>query len=100
VTEVSVPAESTPAVETPAVETQPTSSAPVATVERVRESTIEKPTRAVWTIPDEMKAANPTVTRKAIVDECVRRGVAFYTARTQYQRWSKAAKPGPASTAS
>jgi hypothetical protein len=79
----------TPAVEVPPTVEPTTSAAPVATVERVRESTIEKPTKAVWTIADEMKAANPTVTRKAIVDECVRRGVAFYTARTQYQRWAK-----------
>jgi hypothetical protein len=66
-----------------------TTSGPVATVERVRESTIEKPTKAVWSIADEVKATDPKVTRKAIVDECVRRGAAFYTARTQYQRWAK-----------
>jgi hypothetical protein len=72
-------------VATVAVETPPK-------VERVRESTIEKPTKAVWTIADEMKAVNPNVTRKAIVDECIRRGVAFYTARTQYQRWAKSKK--------
>ncbi len=73
----------------PVPQAEPTPE-PVAKVERVRESTIEKPTKAVWTIADEMKAANPNVTRKEIVDECIRRGVAFYTARTQYQRWRKA----------
>jgi hypothetical protein len=41
------------------------------------------PTKAVWAIADEMKAANPAVTRKQVVDECVRRGIALYTARTQ-----------------
>lgn len=52
-------------------------------------STVEKPTKAVWAIADEMKKANPKATRKEIVEECVRRGIAFYTARTQYQRWAK-----------
>ena len=36
-----------------------------------------------------MKAANPATTRKQVVEECVRRGIALYTARTQFQRWSK-----------
>ncbi len=49
----------------------------------------------MWTIADEMKTADPNVTRKAIVDECIRRGVAFYTARTQYQRWAKSKKAAP-----
>jgi hypothetical protein len=56
----------------------------------VRQSTIEKPVRAVWFIADEMKAANPSVTRKEVQDECVRRGIASGTARTQYQAWKKA----------
>lgn len=60
-------------------------------------STVEKPTKAVWTIADEMRKANPQATRKEIVDECIRRGIAFYTARTQYQRWAKS-NPTAAST--
>ncbi|MBI5070373.1 MAG: hypothetical protein HZB56_19225 [Deltaproteobacteria bacterium] len=75
-------AEPPAAIEVPPVVTEPTA-------DRVRESTIEKPTKAVWAIADEMKAANTAVTRKEIVNECVRRGVAFYTARTQYQLWRK-----------
>ena len=59
---------------------------------KASKSTVEKPTRLVWTIADEMRNANPTVTRKAIVEECLRRGIAFYTARTQYQRWAKSKK--------
>ena len=52
-------------------------------------STVANPTKAVWQIADEMKQANAAVTRKQVVDECVRRGIALYTARTQYQRWHK-----------
>ncbi|WP_242361892.1 hypothetical protein [Anaeromyxobacter sp. SG17] len=70
----------------PASEPQP--AAP-AKVEKPSKSTIEKPTKAVWTIADEMKKADPAVTRKAIVDECMHRGIAYYTARTQAQLWSK-----------
>lgn len=68
---------------------------PVATVDGEpkpkNKSTVANPTRAVWAIVDETKAAHLNVTRKAIV-ECVRRGVALYTAKTQYQRWTKAKK--------
>ncbi len=75
---------------------QPEPSTPVATepkpeaanAAKPSKSTIANPVREVWRIADEMKTANPNVTRKQVVDECVRRGIAFYTARTQYQRWS------------
>lgn len=50
-------------------------------------SGIERPTKAVWHIADEMSAADPQVRRKDVIAECVRRGIAFYTARTQYQQW-------------
>lgn len=50
-------------------------------------SDIERPTKTVWHIADEMVAANPQVRRKDVIAECVRRGIAFYTARTQYQQW-------------
>lgn len=56
-------------------------------------SDIERPTKAVWHIADEMSAADPQVRRKDVIAECVRRGIAFYTARTQYQQWL-AAKNG------
>lgn len=55
-------------------------------------STVERPTKAVWHIADEMFAANPQVRRKDVIAECVRRGIAFYTARTQYQQWLTAKK--------
>lgn len=50
-------------------------------------STIKSPTKAVWHIVDEMKAANPAVRRKDVVAECIARGIATFTARTQYQLW-------------
>lgn len=51
-----------------------------------------RPTKLVWAIADDMvasaKAANlPVPTRKEVLAECERRGIAFYTARTQYQVW-------------
>lgn len=57
-----------------------------------RKSDIARPTKAVWHIADEMFAANPQVRRKDVIAECVRRGIAFYTARTQYQQWLAAKK--------
>lgn len=57
-----------------------------------RRSDIARPTKAVWHIADEMFAANPQVRRKDVIAECVRRGIAFYTARTQYQQWLAAKK--------
>jgi hypothetical protein len=59
-----------------------------ATEAKPSKSTIESPTKAVWHIADEMHKANPNVARKTVIEECVRRGIAFYTARTQYQRWA------------
>ena len=55
-------------------------------------SSVERPVKRVWHIADEMfdaadAAKLPHPTRKEVVEECVRRGIAFYTARTQYQQW-------------
>lgn len=56
----------------------------------VHMSSIPKPTKQVWFIADEMIAANPKATRAEIQAECVARGIASGTARTQYQAWKKA----------
>lgn len=53
-------------------------------------SQIESPTKTVWHIADELTAANPSITRKSIIEECVKRGIAYYTARTQVQLWRAA----------
>lgn len=58
-------------------------------------SSVVKPTKFVWQVADEMIAAaraagKPEPTRKQVQDECIRRGVASGTARTQYQAWKTA----------
>lgn len=61
---------------------------PVGNVETFpHQSTVLKPCKQVFYIADEMKATNPNATRSEIINECVKRGIAFYTARTQYQHW-------------
>jgi hypothetical protein len=58
-------------------------------------STVEKPVRLVWAIADEMLAANPAVSRREVLAECVRRGVALNTAKTQYGAWRTVRGPAP-----
>lgn len=70
-----------------AIEAQIKSKSKKAKPEVKHKSDIERPTKTVWHIADEMSAANPQVRRKDVIAECVRRGIAFYTARTQYQQW-------------
>lgn len=53
-----------------------------------RLSSIEKPVKRVWHIADSM----PMASRKEVMAECVRQGVAYGTARTQYQAWFKASQ--------
>jgi predicted nucleic-acid-binding Zn-ribbon protein len=55
-------------------------------------STIENPCKTVWGIAIDMKAANPLVKRGAVLAECVKQGIAYYTARTQYQAWLSVCK--------
>ena len=62
------------------------------TIAHVNSSTIERPTKAVWHIADEMKAKNPSVRRKDVIAECIARGIANFTARTQYQQWFQVQK--------
>jgi hypothetical protein len=66
--------------------------APTKKIEVTNHSTIELPTKRVWHIADEMKAKDQNVRRKDVIAECVRQGVAFYTARTQYQQWLQVQK--------
>lgn len=56
----------------------------------IRESTIERPCKRVWHIADEMKDAAgglEKLRRKDVLARCVADGIAYYTARTQYQLW-------------
>lgn len=51
--------------------------------EITRKSTASDPCRLVWEIAERMEGQR----RKDIIAACVAAGVAFYTARTQYQLW-------------
>lgn len=60
----------------------------------VHASSVMKPTKMVWVIADEMYAAAEAAgkeppSRKEVQAECVRRGIASGTARTQFQHWFK-----------
>lgn len=55
-------------------------------------STAETPTKLVHAIAEMMHKENPKVRRKDVIAECVKQGIAFYTARTQYQQWYQAQK--------
>jgi len=53
----------------------------------LHKSEIDHPCKRVWGIASDMKDANPNVKRGAVLAECVAQGIAYYTARTQYQQW-------------
>lgn len=53
-----------------------------------RKSEIKDPCHLVWDMADKMKGSR----RKDIIAACVEQGVAFYTARTQYQLWFQSNK--------
>jgi len=55
--------------------------------EIVHASSVERPCKLVWHIADELKISRPNARRAEILAECVSRGVAYFTARTQYQQW-------------
>lgn len=46
-------------------------------------STVERPCHLVWELAESMPGAR----RKDVIAAAVEKGVAFYTARTQYQQW-------------
>lgn len=51
-------------------------------------STTAKPTKKVWVVAEEM----PGASRKEVIAECINRGIAPGTSRTQYQAWFKATR--------
>lgn len=59
-------------------------------IEIKNESTTERPCKSVWAIADEMKGAR----RKDVIAACVEKGIAYNTARTQYQQWYQLNKKG------
>ena len=52
---------------------------------RPRVSIATRPTKLVWDIADKMPGAK----RKEVIEACVAAGIAYGTARTQYQHWYK-----------
>lgn len=57
-------------------------------IEKINKSTTSKPCSLVWEICEQMKGAK----RKEVLAACVEQGVAYYTARTQYQQWLVASR--------
>lgn len=55
-------------------------------VAKLNKSIIDRPVEYMWNLCDEMKGAR----RKDVIIKAMEAGVAFYTARTQYQLWKKA----------
>lgn len=51
------------------------------------ESTATRPCKLVWQIADDVFLANPEAKRSEVLAECVKQGIAYFTARTQYQQW-------------
>ncbi len=57
-------------------------------IQRVNESNVTNPCKLVWEIAIRMEGQP----RKDVIAACVEAGVAYYTARTQYQSWYSARK--------
>lgn len=55
---------------------------------RLHASTVESPVAVMWELCQSMKGAK----RKDVIAAAQKKGVAFYTARTQYQLWLQAAR--------
>ncbi len=58
----------------------------------LRKSSMDGACSMVWDIAGSMLAENPDTKRKEILQACVDSGIAFYTARTQYQKYREACK--------
>lgn len=66
--------------------------APAKSDAKLHVSAVQSPCKMVWDIAASMLAENPATRRKDILAACEQRGIAYYTARTQYQLYTKAAK--------
>jgi len=61
-------------------------------VNREGESTVDSPVKVVRELAEKMTKADPKVARKDIIKAAMAKGVAYYTAATQYQLWRKGQK--------
>lgn len=57
-------------------------------IPKLNKSEIKRPCARVWAIADEMKGSR----RKDVIAACVAAGIAYHTARTQYQQWKQTKK--------
>jgi len=64
-------------------------------VKVTNKSSIDSPCAKVWQIAGEMEGAR----RKDIIAACEKAGIAFYTARTQYQKYREALRESEANAA-
>lgn len=65
--------------------------------DRKKVSAISSPVQTAHAIFDALKLASPTMARKDMINIAIEKGIAFYTARTQYQCWKVAREGGEAS---
>ena len=75
-----------PAEEAPAAQEEVPTDKPKASSYIAEKSWLEKPTKKVWDICDRMKGQP----RKEVIEACRKAGIAYGTARTQYQAWKTA----------
>jgi hypothetical protein len=83
--EIAAPIEDTP-IEDTSIEPKTKTKTEPKTIEN--HSTVEKPCRLVWDLADAMVGAR----RKDVIAAAESKGVAYYTARTQYQLWAQVQK--------
>jgi hypothetical protein len=65
----------------------------------LKKSLVPSPSKLVWEIADQLKISNPTWQRKDIIKHLESKGIAHFTARTQYQQWLKANRESTANAA-
>lgn len=63
-------------------------------------SKVKNPVQAAWESFERSRKDHGFVKRKLFIDEALARGLAFYTARTQFQEWKKAGDRDRANQAS
>lgn len=58
----------------------------------LNKSSVANPCKRVWDIAEKMHKDRPGIKRAEVLEACVEAGIAYYTARTQYQAWLAACK--------
>lgn len=73
------------------VEVQVEEKQAATTIEHKEKSEVKSPCALVWEIAEEQRdismVEGTKLSRKAVIEKCVAAGVAYNTARTQYQLW-------------